>query len=222
MRHRVAGRKLGRTTEHRTALLRNLSTALFDKEKITTTLAKAKELRPFAEKLVTLAKKETLHARRLVLRHVQDKKVVAKLLDTLSARYAQRPGGYTRILKLGPRRGDHAEMAIIELVGAEGDGGAEKKSKASKKGKSKARKGRSAKAAAASAKEAKPAAKSAKKAGKKTAKKKAGRKAKAEEPAQAEEAAKPAPRKKAKTKAKSKTAETKTKTKSKTAKTKKD
>jgi large subunit ribosomal protein L17 len=118
MRHRVAGRKLGRTTEHRIALLRNLSTALFDKEKITTTLAKAKELRPFAEKLVTLSKKETLHARRQVLRHIHNRAVVAKLFDTLSARYAQRPGGYTRIFKLGPRRGDHAEMAIIELVGA--------------------------------------------------------------------------------------------------------
>jgi large subunit ribosomal protein L17 len=114
----VAGRKLGRTSEHRIALLRNLSTALFDKEKITTTLAKAKELRPFAEKLVTLSKKETLHARRQVLRHIHDRAVVAKLFDTLSARYAQRPGGYTRIMKLGPRRGDHAEMAIIELVGA--------------------------------------------------------------------------------------------------------
>jgi large subunit ribosomal protein L17 len=118
MRHRVAGRKLGRTSEHRIALLRNLSTALFDKEKITTTLTKAKELRPFAEKLITLSKKETLHARRQVLRDIHSRAVVAKLFDTISARYAQRPGGYTRILKLGPRRGDHAEMAIIELVGA--------------------------------------------------------------------------------------------------------
>jgi large subunit ribosomal protein L17 len=116
MRHRIAGRKLGRTTEHRTALLRNLSTALFERERITTTLAKAKELRPFAEKLVTMSKKETLHARRQVYRHIHDGKVVAKLFDSLSARYAQRPGGYTRIIKLGPRRGDNAEMAIIELV----------------------------------------------------------------------------------------------------------
>jgi len=119
MRHRVAGRKLGRSSEHRLALLRNLSTALFDNEKIKTTLAKAKQLRPFAEKLVTLSKRETLHARRQVLRHIKDQKVVSKLFDSLSARYAQRPGGYTRIIKLGPRRGDHAEMAIIELVGAE-------------------------------------------------------------------------------------------------------
>ena len=119
MKHRVAGRKLGRTGEHRLAVLRNLSTALFDKEKIRTTLAKAKELRPFAERLVTLSKRETLHARRMVLRHIHDRRVVGKLFDSLSARFAQRPGGYTRIIKLGPRRGDSAEMAIIELVGAE-------------------------------------------------------------------------------------------------------
>jgi large subunit ribosomal protein L17 len=119
MKHRVAGRKLGRTSAHRQALLRNLSAALIDKERITTTLTKAKELRPFAERLVTLAKRESLHARRRALRHIPDRSIVAKLFDTLSARYAQRPGGYTRILKLGPRRGDNAEMAIIELVGAE-------------------------------------------------------------------------------------------------------
>jgi large subunit ribosomal protein L17 len=119
MKHRVAGRKLGRVTSHRQALLRNLSAALIDKERITTTLAKAKELRPFAERLVTLAKRETLHARRRALRHVQSRSTVAKLFDTLSARYAQRSGGYTRILKLGVRRGDNAEMAIIEFVGAE-------------------------------------------------------------------------------------------------------
>jgi len=119
MRHRVAGRKLGRTSEHRLAMLRNMSTALFERERIRTTLAKAKELRPFAEKLLTMSKRETLHARRLVLRHIKDPKIVTKLFDSLSARYAQRPGGYTRIIKLGPRRGDHAEMAIVELVGAE-------------------------------------------------------------------------------------------------------
>ena len=119
MRHRVTGRKLGRTGAHRLALMRNMSIALIDKERITTTLAKAKELRRFAERLVTLAKRETLHSRRRVLRHIPDPKLVAKLFDTLSARYAQRPGGYTRIVKLGPRRGDNAEMAIIELVGSE-------------------------------------------------------------------------------------------------------
>lgn len=119
MKHRVVGRKLGRTSAHRLALLRNLSTSLFEKERIRTTLMKAKELRPFAERLVTLGKREGLHARRQVLRHIHDVDVVAKLFDTLSARYAQRPGGYTRIIKVGPRRGDNAEMAIVELVGAE-------------------------------------------------------------------------------------------------------
>ena len=118
MKHRVAGRKLGRTTEHKLALMRNLSTELFRYEKIRTTLAKAKELRPFAERLVTISKRETLNARRLVARHIHDRGVVSKLFDTLSARYSERPGGYTRILKLGPRRGDNAEMAIIELVDA--------------------------------------------------------------------------------------------------------
>jgi len=125
MRHRIAGRRLGRTSEHRLALMRNMSTSLFDKERIRTTLQKAKELRSFAEKLITLSKKESLHARRLVLRDVHDKKVVSKLFDTLSARYSQRPGGYTRIIKLGPRRGDNAEMAIIELVDAEVGGASE-------------------------------------------------------------------------------------------------
>ena len=119
MKHRVAGRKLGRTAMHRVAVLRNLSTDLFRHERIRTTLMKAKELRPFAEKLITLSKRETLHARRLVLRDIHDQDVVSKMFDTLSSRYAQRPGGYTRIVKLGPRRGDNAEMALIELVGAE-------------------------------------------------------------------------------------------------------
>ena len=150
MRHRVAGRKLGRTTEHRTALLRNLSTALFEREKIKTTLAKAKELRPFAEKLVTMSKKETLHARRQVYRHIHDRKVVAKLFDSLSARYAERPGGYTRIIKLGPRRGDHTEMAIIELVDSEMSAAPEptkktKRSSSSKTTKKKATKKKTAK-----------------------------------------------------------------------------
>ena len=119
MKHRVQGRKLGRTSAHRTAVLRNLSTELFRRERIRTTLMKAKELRPFAERLITMSKRETLHARRLVLRDIHDVAVVSKMFDTLSSRYAQRPGGYTRIIKLGPRRGDAAEMALIELVGAE-------------------------------------------------------------------------------------------------------
>ncbi len=116
MRHRIAGRKLGRTTSHRWALLRNMATSLFRHERITTTVSKAKELRPFAEKLITLAKRETLHARRQVMRHVKDREVVARLFDTLAARYATRPGGYTRIVRTGHRRGDSAEMAIVELV----------------------------------------------------------------------------------------------------------
>jgi large subunit ribosomal protein L17 len=121
MRHRVGYRKLGRITPHRIALLRNLATALFERERIQTTLAKAKELRPFAEKLITLAKREDgrLHARRLVLRDIKDQVIVKKLFDSLGARYATRPGGYTRILRLGPRRGDGAEMAIVELLGSE-------------------------------------------------------------------------------------------------------
>src|SRR5512140_3004793 len=121
MRHRVAHRKLGRVTPHRTALLRNLATALFERERIRTTLPKAKEVRSFAEKLITLARREDdrLHARRLVARDIQNAAVLKKLFDTLGARFATRPGGYTRILKLGPRHGDGAEMAYLELVGYE-------------------------------------------------------------------------------------------------------
>src|SRR5262245_22304287 len=121
MRHRVGYRKLGRITPHRTALLRNLATSLFDKERIRTTLMKAKELRPYAEKLISLAKREEnrLHARRLVARDIQDAAVAKKLFDTLGARYATRPGRYSRILRLGPRKGDGAEMAIVELLGSE-------------------------------------------------------------------------------------------------------
>jgi large subunit ribosomal protein L17 len=121
MRHRVAHRKLGRVTPHRTALLRNLATALFEKERIRTTLPKAKEVRPFAERIITLARRDEnrLHARRLVARDIQKPEVVKKLFETLGARFATRPGGYTRILRLGPRRGDGAEMALLELVGYE-------------------------------------------------------------------------------------------------------
>jgi large subunit ribosomal protein L17 len=153
------------------ALLRNLSTALFDKERIKTTLAKAKELRPFAERLVTISKKETLHARRQIYRHIHDTKVVAKLFDNLSARYAQRPGGYTRIIKLGPRRGDHAEMAIIELVDSDVTGAAPEPSKKKTK--------RSKASAAKTAKAAKTKAAKTKAAKKKTTKKSAASKSKA-------------------------------------------
>ncbi len=128
MRHRVAHRKLGRVTEHRLALLRNQAQALLQHEHIETTLPKAKELRPFVERLITTAKRgltagngegRELHARRLVLRDIVDQGVVAKLFDTIAPRFAERPGGYTRILKLGYRRGDSAQIAQIELVGSE-------------------------------------------------------------------------------------------------------
>ena len=119
MRHGRNLRKLGRTTEHRLALLRNLSTSFFEKERIATTLVKAKELRPFAEKLITLARRDNLHSRRLAARSIQDRAVVKKLFDTLGPRFAQRNGGYSRILKLGWRQGDGAEMAILELLGSE-------------------------------------------------------------------------------------------------------
>ena len=135
MRHRVAHRKLGRVTSHRLALLRNLATALFERERIRTTLMKAKELRPYAEKLITLAKRDEgrLAARRLVARDIKDPVVVKKLFDSLGSRYATRPGGYTRILRLGPRRGDGAEMAIVELLGSEYQP-AKKEEKEKKKG----------------------------------------------------------------------------------------
>jgi large subunit ribosomal protein L17 len=134
MRHNVAHRKLGRVTEHRIALLRNQATALLRHERIETTLPKAKELRPFVERLITIAKRgvaggaengKALHARRMVLRDVQDRDVVSKLFDSLAPRFAERPGGYTRILRLGFRRGDSAEIAQIELVGSEYDPNAE-------------------------------------------------------------------------------------------------
>src|SRR5262245_58797550 len=108
MRHRVAHRKLGRITPHRLALLRNLASALFERERIRTTLMKAKELRPYAEKLITLAKRDEgrLHARRQAARVIHDPVVLRKLFETLGTRFADRPGGYTRILRLGPRKGD--------------------------------------------------------------------------------------------------------------------
>ena len=116
MRHRKKGRKLQRTASHRRAMLRNLATSLFRHERIETTTAKAKELRPYAERLITLARRGDLHARRLVARKIQDREVLGKLFDEISPRYAERPGGYTRILKLGNRKGDAAEISLIELV----------------------------------------------------------------------------------------------------------
>lgn len=116
MRHRKTGRKLGRNTSHRKAMMRNMVTSLFDCEKITTTDARAKELRKMAEKLITIARRGDLHSRRLIMEVVRDKKTVAKLVDTIAPRYADRPGGYTRIIKLGHRAGDNAALSIIELV----------------------------------------------------------------------------------------------------------
>lgn len=116
MRHRNKGRALGRTDSHREALLRNMATSLFRHGRIETTTAKAKELRPFAERLITLAKRGDLHARRLAARRIQDKEVLFRLFDAIGPRFAERAGGYTRILKTGFRQGDGAETALIELV----------------------------------------------------------------------------------------------------------
>ena len=117
MRHRKKGRQLSRTRSHRKATLRNLATSLFRHERIETTTAKAKELRPFAERLITLARRGDVHARRLAATKIQDREVLGKLFDEIAPRYSERPGGYTRVLKLGNRKGDAAEMSLIELVG---------------------------------------------------------------------------------------------------------
>jgi large subunit ribosomal protein L17 len=132
MRHRVKGKKLGRDTAQRSALLRNLVTSFLEKERIRTTLAKARAARPLAEKMITLAKKNTLHTRRLALGFIYKKEVVKKLFDEIGPRFSERPGGYTRIIKIGPRAGDGAEMAILELVGTEFKKKEKKKSAAEK------------------------------------------------------------------------------------------
>jgi large subunit ribosomal protein L17 len=119
MRHLKQGRKLGRTTAHRKALLRNLATALLEHERIITTEPKAKELRRVADKLVTLGKRGNLHARRQALQIVRSHSVVQKLFNEIAPRFAERPGGYTRVLHLGYRPGDAATMAVIELVDAQ-------------------------------------------------------------------------------------------------------
>ena len=120
MRHQIAGRKLGRTTSHRKAMFRNLVTSLLEKERVRTTRQKAKEARRIADRMITLGKRGDLHARRQALSFIRDKAVVHKLFDTLGKRYADRPGGYTRILHLSPRAGDNADMAFLELVDREG------------------------------------------------------------------------------------------------------
>ena len=116
MRHGIAHRKLGRTTSHRTAMFANMAASLIKHEQITTTLPKAKELRPFVEKLVTLAKRGDLHARRIAISRVRDVDQVRKLFETIGPRYKTREGGYTRVLKAGFRFGDNAPVAVIEFV----------------------------------------------------------------------------------------------------------
>src|SRR5439155_13050517 len=139
MRHRVAHRKLGRVTEHRISMLRNQATNLLRHEHLTTTVPKAKELRPFVERIITIAKRglaagekngKVLNARRLVMHDLQDGDVVTKLFDTLAPRFAERPGGYTRLLRIGYRKGDSAEVAQVELVGSEYDPKAKAKTEA--------------------------------------------------------------------------------------------
>ncbi len=117
MRHRVAGRKLRRRTDHRLSMFRNMVTSLLEHEKVVTTVTRAKEVRKFAEQMISLGKRGDLHARRQALGFVRSKKVVYKLFSDLAARYADRAGGYTRIVKMGFRRGDGSPMCIIELVG---------------------------------------------------------------------------------------------------------
>jgi large subunit ribosomal protein L17 len=116
MRHNKAGRRLGRTTSHRIAMFRNMVTSLLDHERITTTDAKAKELRSIAEKMITLGKRGDLHAMRQAAAYIRDKKVVTKLFTAIAPRYKERAGGYTRIIKLGIRPGDNAPLSVLELV----------------------------------------------------------------------------------------------------------
>lgn len=116
MRHRKKGRQLSRTASHKRATMRNLATNLFRHGRIETTTAKAKELRPYAERLITLARRGDVHSRRLAATKIQDRQVLGTLFDDIAPRFTERPGGYTRILKLGNRKGDAAEMSLIELV----------------------------------------------------------------------------------------------------------
>jgi large subunit ribosomal protein L17 len=150
MRHRVAYRKLGRVTEHRISMLRNQAVALLRNERIQTTVPRAKELRPFVERIITIAKRSLnapegsshgVTARRAVARDIADRAVVTKLFDDIAPRYTERPGGYTRLLRLGFRRGDSAEVAEVELLGSEYDpNAAEKAAKAAAESPDKPRK----------------------------------------------------------------------------------
>ena len=116
MRHNKSGRRLGRKPDHRQNMMQNMVTSFFEQERITTTVTRAKELRKLVDKMITFGKRGDLHARRQVLRVIHDQKVVAKLFEMISPRYTERPGGYTRIIKIENRQGDNAPMAIIELV----------------------------------------------------------------------------------------------------------
>jgi large subunit ribosomal protein L17 len=133
MRHRVAGKKLGRKTPHRLMMFRNMVTSLFDKERIRTTVPRAKAVRPIAERMITLGKRDTLHSRRQALAFVKDPATVAKLFDTLAPRFSQRNGGYTRIIRLGYRDGDGSQMAYLELIGSEFKPAKTKESRGGKK-----------------------------------------------------------------------------------------
>lgn len=136
MKHRIVGRRLDRTTEHRTAMLKNMVTSLLRHEKIVTTTPKAKELKRYVDKVITLAKRGTPHARRQANVEVRDVEVLNKLFATIGPRFSARPGGYTRLIKVGRRAGDNAEMSVIELVertpAAEPEAGDEKKGKGDK------------------------------------------------------------------------------------------
>ena len=132
MRHKKAGRRLGRTSSHRRAMMRNLVTSLLEHEKIITTDAKAKELRGVADKMITLGKRGTLHARRQALSFIRDSRVTKKVFEVLSSRYTGRAGGYTRIVKVGNREGDDALLSMIELMPAEEKKKSTKKKKAAK------------------------------------------------------------------------------------------
>ena len=143
MKHRIAGRRLDRTTEHRTAMFRNMVTSLIRHERIETTVPKAKELKRIADKVITAAKRGTPHARRLVNRDIKDVEVLVKLFGPVAAQFKSRPGGYTRIVRVGRRTGDNAEMAVIELVertGGKGEGEAKAEAKAEKAPKAKTKK----------------------------------------------------------------------------------
>lgn len=177
MRHGVGTRKLGRRTEHRLAMFRNMLASLFKAGRIVTTVEKAKEVKPFAERIVTWGKKDGVHARRMVFRYIPDHGLVKSIFDDVAPRFIDRSGGYTRILKLGPRRGDSAEEAILEFVDF-------KFKPKDKKGKGKekaaeAKADKKAEAKAAKKTEAKP--KAEKKAVKKPAAKKPAKKAAKEE-----------------------------------------